>query len=1109
MKKLVESAIDHPVITGTIALLLVAFGLYSLFNLPLELDPRLDIPVIIVVVPYPGAGPEEIEAGIARELELKLNTINEVDYVETTCVEGACATAIRFVDDVDVPLALQDVRDAVGEAKPEFPLDTEEPLIMDVSFSDIPLMLISLSGEQNELRMLQIAEDFKEEVEGVSGVASVELYGGLTREVEVRTDSLLLRTYGLTLSQIAEAVSAEHLNLPGGELSSETGGKILLRTVGKTTEVRQLEDIVVSASQAGAIHLGDVADVTLGTEKRTSISRLNGQGAVTLIVQRRSRINTLRTVEAVKDTVQRARTTGLLPDHIKVQFTNNQAEDIWILLGQLLSSAVYGAALVVALLFLFMGSRNAIIITLAIPFSLLFAFICQMITDLEISNMTMFSSILILGMVVDGAIIVGESIYSQLEKGLPPLAAARHGIHEVGWPVIAADLTTISAFLPMVFMRGVMGQHMSIMPKIVGYTLLGSMIIDHFVLPMIASKVMKTDRRKPRVRLVGFMVILIALSFFMPGTERAITGILLAVIGLDAFVLPVLTAGRWHGLFLGLISQRHHKIEPDGDHNTHLFNLGPLSHFYKKVLLFSLKRRGSVLALGLLLLVITFGLVASGVLGNEFFPETDAGKFNIHVKLPPGSTVEETADTCRRVEAILSELPEGELESYVLNAGRATGTVWRRSDSGPSSGPEFADINVDLTDEFHRRTHTPPLRSVFEIRDWLQDRLDGELPGVTLRFEVVLAGPPVGMDIVIRCFGEQMDELVPYTETLERVLKRIPGAVNVGTSYYAGRPEFKIRPRREEAARWDVTTAQMARTVMDAFHGREVADLTRENKNIDIRVQLNKTSQASLHDLLLLDVPTRRGGRVPLVEVADVDLASGLSHIQRRNQKRLINVFCDVDRNAGFEVADIRKTIETYVANNPPTEKRITASVRGENEEQEKAMSDLKRAFVVGIVLIFCILTVQFNSFRQPLIVLLAIPLAIIGAVFGLYVTGVKFGFMATVGIVALVGIVVNDNIVLVDYCNGLRRQGMNRDDALIQAGLRRLRPILLTTITTLGGLLPLTLDWGGGGAFWLPLGVTIIFGLGIDSLLTLIIVPVIYSLVEKPGPLRPRGRQD
>ncbi|NQV36164.1 MAG: efflux RND transporter permease subunit [Phycisphaeraceae bacterium] len=1109
MKKLVDAAIDHPVITGTLALLLVAFGLYSLFNLPLELDPRLDIPVIIVVVPYPGAGPEEIEAGIARELELSLNTINEVDYIETTCVEGACATAIRFVDNVDVGLALQDVRDAVGEAKPEFPLEAEEPLIMDVSFADIPLMLISLSGEKHELQMLQIAEDFKEALESVSGVSSVELYGGLTREVEVRTDRALLQTYGLTLSQIAEAVSAEHQNLPGGELSLETGGKILLRTVGKTTEVRHLEDIVVSASQAGAIHLGDVAEVTLGTEKRTSVSRLNGKDAVTLIVQRRSRINTLRTVETIKETIKQARDTGLLPAHIKLQFTNNQAEDIWVLISQLLSSAAYGAALVVALLFLFMGTRNAIIITIAIPFALLFALTCQMISGLEISSMTMFSSILILGMVVDGAIIVGESIYRQLENGQPALVAARRGIHEVGWPVLAADLTTISAFLPMVFMRGVMGQHMSIMPKIVGYTLLGSIIIDHFVLPMIASKVMKTDKRKPRIRLCGFMVILMVLCFFMPHTERVITGILLGLISLDSLILPLLTRGRWHGFAVNLISQHHKHRGSDDAHTGHLFNLGPLSHFYRKILCFSLKRRGSVLALGVLLFVITIGTVASGVLGNEFFSEIDSGKMNIHLKLPPGSTVEETAETCQRIEAILAEIPEEELENYVLNAGKATGTVWRRSDSGPSSGPEFADISIDLTDEFYRRTHKPPLRTVFEIRDWLQGRLDGELPGVTLRFEVLMAGPPVGMDVVVRCFGEHMDELVDYTEKLESVLKQIPGTVNVGTSYYAGRPEFKIRPRREEAARWGVTTVGMARTVMDAFYGREVADLTRRNKNVDIRVQLSKTNQGNLQDLLLLDVPTRRGTQVPLVEVADIDLESGLAHIQRRDQKRVINVFCDVDRNAGYDVADIRATIEACVAENPPIAKNITASVRGENEEQEKAMSDLKRAFGVGIVLIFCILTIQFNSFRQPLIVLLAIPLAIIGAVFGLYITGVKFGFMATIGIVALVGIVVNDNIVLVDYCNSLRRKGMDRDDALIEAGLRRLRPILLTTVTTLGGLLPLTLDWGGGGAFWLPLGVTIIFGLGVDSLLTLIIVPVIYSFVEKPGSLPARGRRD
>ncbi|MCP4451383.1 MAG: efflux RND transporter permease subunit, partial [Planctomycetes bacterium] len=285
-----------------------------------------------------------------------------------------------------------------------------------------------------------------------------------------------------------------------------------------------------------------------------------------------------------------------------MQYTNNPADDIWMLLGQLLSSAAYGVALVVALLFLFMGTRNALIITIAIPFSLLFAFICQLISDLEISSMTMFSSILILGMVVDGAIIVGESIYSQLEKGRSPLQAARNGIHEVGWPVIAADLTTISAFLPMVFMSGVMGQHMAIMPKIVGYTLLGSMIIDHFVLPMIASKVMRVDKSRPRIRLFGFIIVLSVLCYFMPATEQIITGVFLAVVALDGLVLPVVTGGRWHGVSVNLISQRHKEAGHDEPHDRHLFNLGGLSRFYRKLLSFSLKRRGSVLAMGLLLL---------------------------------------------------------------------------------------------------------------------------------------------------------------------------------------------------------------------------------------------------------------------------------------------------------------------------------------------------------------------------------------------------------------------------------------------------------------------------------------------------------------------------
>jgi HAE1 family hydrophobic/amphiphilic exporter-1 len=542
--------------------------------------------------------------------------------------------------------------------------------------------------------------------------------------------------------------------------------------------------------------------------------------------------------------------------------------------------------------------------------------------------------------------------------------------------------------------------------------------------------------------------------------------------------------------------------DADSPREAARYSLGPLSRAYEVVLRHALRHRGRVVALGAFLVVISIGLILAGAVGNEFFPETDFGLILMHLNLPPGSTVEETAAACRVVEEALAELPPGELKTYVSNAGRSNGTVWRRSDAGPTAGPEFAQITVDLTDEFFRRTHTPPLRGIFAIRDWLRARLDGKLPGVTLRFDQTTVGPPVGRAVVIRCCGGDMDPLVAYSAQLEKMLERVPGAIDVGTSYYAGRPELKVRPRRDEAARWGVTSTGIASVVMGAFLGTEVADLAVRNENVKIRVQFGRADQTRLDHVSLLEVPAARGGSVPLLEVADIELGSGLSHIQRRDQERVINVFCDVDRAAGFEVGEVRRAVESYLEENPPPLGRVTASVHGVNDEEHKSMEDLKHAFVIALLLIFSILTIQFGSFRQPLVVLLAVPLGLVGAVLGLYITGVKFGFMATVGVVALVGIVVNDNIVLVDYCNALRRKGKNRDDALLEAGLRRLRPIVLTTVTTLCGLLPLTLNWSGGGAFWKPLGVTIIFGLGLDSLLTLLFVPTIYSLVEKPGPL-------
>lgn len=1108
MKSIIDAAIQHPVITSLFGIFIVMAGLFSLANLPMEQDPRVSIPVVIAVVPYPGASPEDVESGIAQELDIKLNGVNDVEFIATTCMEGACVSMARFLDNVNIDRALQDVRDAVKEAQPEFPADAEEPRVQDVAFDDMPLMLISLSGEKDPLRLLAIAEDLQDDLEGVPGIASVTIYGGLKREVEIRADSHRLQAYGLTLTDLVRAVKTSHHNLPGGELDTRDGNKILVRTVGEAPDIRRIGRIVLTADLQGVIRIADVASVRMGADKRTSISRLNGRDAVTLILHRHARINTLMTVKAVEAALDRARLDKRLPDHVQTAFTHNQAQHIWILLGQLLSSAAYGAVLVVSLLFLFMGSRNAILITMAIPFSLMVAFIFQILTNLEISNMTMFSTILILGMVVDGAIIVGESIYHHLEKGADPLTAARRGIHEVAWPVVSADLTTISAFIPMIFMRGVMGQHMAIMPKIVTYTLLGSMLVDHFILPMMAGRLMKTGMLSPAARIIGFSVILMGLSLFMPFTEKLITAGVIALIITDSLVLPALTGRRWKGLALSLVSQPH--AQPDRARRQHhvRFSLGPISRFYKLFLEHALQRRRAIIAFALLLFAMAVGVVLSGAMGNEFFPETDIGKIIMHVEMPPGTTVEQTAEACREIEKALGELPPEECEAFVMNAGQGTGTVWRRSDAGPTSGPEFAQFSIELTDEFLRRTHHPkPLRNVFEIRRWLRARLDGKLPGLTFRFDQASGGPPVGMAVVVRCAGDNLAALTRYADKLHAFLNQVPGTMDAGTSHFANRPEIKVKPRRADAARWRVPTTALASTLMTAFMGMETADLTVDNENLDIRIQWHEKQQGRLEDIQLLEVPTERGGHVPLVEVADVTLGGGLAHIQRRNQARIVNVFCDVDTQAGYEAAEVRKAVTRFLEDHPPPAGQVEVSMHGEMDEEEKSMEDLQHAFAIALLLIFTILTIQFNSFRQPLVVLLAIPLALVGAVLGLYLTGVKFGFMATVGIVALVGIVVNDNIVLVDYCNQLRQTGMPRDKAIVEAGLRRLRPILLTTVTTLGGLVPLTLNWSGGGAFWLPLGVTIIFGLGLDSLLTLILVPVIYSLVVKDEPLPAKTR--
>jgi HAE1 family hydrophobic/amphiphilic exporter-1 len=705
----------------------------------------------------------------------------------------------------------------------------------------------------------------------------------------------------------------------------------------------------------------------------------------------------------------------------------DKGDDISLMVKQLSSNALYGLLFVLFTLMIFMGFRNSILIAMAIPFSLFVGFLFMWFAGFSLNMITMFSLILIIGLVVDGAMIVGENIYHYFEKGMDPIDASKEGISEVGTAVISADLTTISAFFPMIFIAGIMGQIMSYMPYVVIFALVGSIIIDHFTLPMIASKYMRPGKREKEMKRFA--------RIFFIGNR----------------------------LFRFLI--RH----------------------YKPLLRWAIFHRKVVISSALVAFFIALFIIVAGVIKIDFFPKEDMGRFNINFELPMGTTVEKTNHIAREIEGLIAQIPEvKEYVSTIGNTGMIMSDLTETASGG--SGPEYGKILINIGYDNERK------RSQAEIIEELDSKL-AEIPGIRYSFFEVEMGPPVGRPVAIQIYGEEFDELKNISQTVENHLKSIPGTRNIQNSFQENKPQVSIKVDRTNAAKHGITAQEITIQVMAAFLGFEATEIMLGDELVDVRVINKESHRQSFEDVLDTPIFSVAGIKIPLSQLARVDITEGIYRINRRNLRRSVTVGCDVEK--GYTPQDIFASLRKLMESTPPPQGYIL-EYGGEEEERQRSFESMTRVMFLGLILIFFILTAQFDSFKQPLVILFTVPLSIIGVVAGLFITRLTFSFMAFVGVVALVGIVVNDGIVLIDFINQRRRRGVDLITAIFDAGPRRLRPVMLTTATTIGGLLPITLNLGGGGSFWAPLGTSIIFGLLFATILTLVVVPSLYSIFER-----------
>ncbi len=1071
-----DTAVRKRISVVVLAIVIVLFGLISYRSLPREAAPDITIPYVFVSTRYAGVAPEDIEKSITIPIEKKLKGLEGVKKIRSSSTEGMSSIVIEFVAGTDIDDVLPKAKDKVDQAKPDLPTDLEDdPEVTEINISELPVVVFSLSGTCGLVRLKEIAEDLEEEFEAVPGVLEAEVTGGLEREIRVEPYPHKLAYYGLSITGLQKVIASENLNVSGGAIRMGDG-RFQLRVPGEFRSPEEIYGLIVGLRKGRPVYLKDVARVVDGFKDEEGRSRLNGREAVNIQVKKRAGENVLRITDQIDGLIEEMQSTW--PAGTTITKLMDNAKDIRNMVKDLENNIITGLILVIIVLFFAMGVRNAILVSLAIPFSMLLSFTILQALGITLNMVVLFSLTLSLGMLVDNAIVIVENIFRYMEQGVPRIQAAMRATGEVAQPVTASTLTTVAAFFPLIFWPGIMGEFMSYLPKTVIITLSCSLFVAMVINPALAAMFLK---------------------------------------------LP-------HGHSLSRVRVSPEEIEKAGE--APITVRGPILKVYRGLLNSALNHRLAVIFMSFLA-VMAMGMIWFERIGLEkpveFFPDVDPHSIFINMDMPEGAELEYSDRVARQVEAALCEgnnqlaAPDVDpLQCYGSNTDQKTHRLRRgRKVTG------LTDM-VNIKHIYSRTVAVMGGSSVFEdnapnhigIQFYdLEDRIESvpetieeirrrisHLPGGEITIAKQEEGPPTGAAINIEIAGDNFEVLGRISRQVRSVLEKMPFVRDIRDDYDAGSPTVKVRVDRQKAALMGLSTETIGFALKVAFNGIKVSTFREADEDYDITVQLPALERKRTDILRELLIPTEEG-LVPLSTVAKFDITGGLGQVNRINHERVVTVKADVDEQhvpGPMVRAEAEKILADY--NLPPGYKiRFT----GEFEEQQKAQAFLSKAFIAAVLLIVLILVTQFNSVAQPLIIMTSVILSLGGVFLGLAYMELPFGIIMTgVGVISLAGVVVNNAIVLIDYTNRLRQRGMHFREAIIAAGCTRLRPVILTAMTTILGLLPMVtgiaynfhemeIAWvSESSQWWRSMSSAVIFGLALSTILTLVVVPTLYSLV-------------
>jgi multidrug efflux pump len=1023
-KTIWEAFVRHEKLTLVFLLGVVLLGFIAILQMPKESSPEIDFPVAIVTTPFLGASATDVEELVTRPLEDKIKSLTNIDTLTSVSMQGISSITVNFDVDADSLETMTDLRSKVDLALLDLPSDAETPTIQKVSFSDIPILQLAMSGPYSPAELKEFATALEQDIESIGGVSQVNIIGAPNREVRVLVNRAQLDQFGVSLGQVISAISQANINLPVGSI--ESGGDVYsVRFAGQLFSATDIEGVPVTSIEGSVITVGDMARVIDGAVETGTIARLSVDGSepaqsISLHVYKVSGGNILDVADAVTSRID-AVSGVLYPDNVRVEVVTSDAEYIRTDLRNLLVNGFETVAIIVVLLMIFLGWREAILASIAVPLTFLMTFIVLGQLGYTINFLTLFSLILALGILVDGAIVVTEGMHGYLVKGKTPKQAAIATIREFQTPLISGTLTTIFVFLPMMMTSGIIGKFIKSIPVTVTIVLISSIIVALGIITTLGSRFLHTESAQHSGK-----------------KERGIGKIIARVY--DAY-------------------------------SRTLANF--LTHTKKRTVFFFTM---TALFLG------SLSLPVIGVLQVNMFPASDVESFFIDIEKPIGTPLSETDKLAKTVEALL--LKDTRIASFVTNVGTGSNAG---SMSVANSNTHLGSFTVNLRKD---RAQTS-----IEISEEYERAFETITTG-NVKVAQQSSGPEQGAPVNVQVHGDNLDTLDIVAGQVADLLETVPGARNVELSTKESNGEFVLSIDRAQARFYGVSTADVASLLRSAVTGNTATVLKKDGDDIDVIVRYDlDTGSSGLSRINTIDIDTISSltittpkGDIPLASFLSSDLGVSRPLIRHEDAERLINVTSQVQD--GYQAQQIVSAFQKK-AKTLALPDGYTLSYGGESESINKSFADMFKAMFVGMFMIAGLLIWQFRSYRQPLFVLSSIPLSLIGVFPGLVLVGEAVSFPSFIGIVALAGIVVNNAIILIDRINENRTSnGMSIDDAITEAASSRLQPILLTTMTTVAGILPLALT----NPSWGPLGYSIVFGLLFSTVLTLFMVPLLYQ---------------